>query len=69
MYCSKCKKVTESVYNDWMVEFCAVCHSRRPYMWTPQPFQCIHCGYMLDQTYPGQTVCKSCEASLKGNHE
>lgn len=61
-YCTTCEKRTDSVYNDFMVEFCADCHTLRDYPLSGElrAFQCIHCGRMLDEVYVGQSVCLDC---------
>ena len=65
-FCPKCGKQTPSVFNDFMVSFCAVCHTRRNHQPSLKaPFKCVECGAMSDERFIGQTVCEECERSLK----
>jgi len=68
-YCTKCEKRTTTVYNDFMVAFCSECHTMRgersDYTGQKQPFKCLSCGRMLEETYTGQKVCSDCEYELE----
>lgn len=63
-YCKKCEKRTTTVYNAFMVAFCAECHTMRgdksDYTGQKQPFKCIWCGRLLDEDYVGQVTCRDC---------
>jgi hypothetical protein len=68
-YCEHCNQRTESIFNDFMVEFCYTCKRiKRSNHRQLQTFKCIHCGIITDESYIGQTVCNSC-ASISEEQE
>lgn len=68
-YCKKCKKKTFTIYNDYMVSFCAVCKSARPYVRVVISFKCADCGAMVDEDRPGQILCRECERNFRFREE
>ena len=59
-YCQHCDTTTDTLFNAFMVAFCAVCKRTKITPRRLQAFQCILCGGMFDEAYTGQSVCKSC---------
>lgn len=63
-YCKRCEVRTDTVFNDFMVSFCAECHTMRgkrsDYTNRLTAFQCSGCGVKMDEQYVGQTICNNC---------
>lgn len=64
-HCKQCGKQTETVHNDFMVGFCAVCYtmrgSRSDYIGNKRTFECSECGTLSDETYVNQRTCLNCD--------
>lgn len=69
--CPHCKKKTGTVYNDFMVAFCAKCGKMRgkksDYTGQTRAFECCICGILTSEKYVGQTKCSICAQEIRND--